>query len=86
MRWLLLIAFLSSGCAARLVTVGQVYLVQWPEGQQDVVEIHRDYGRGWTQCRGVTSNVVYTCNLNTAWWWVRVTQQPEPPAPGTRTD
>ena len=80
---LLVGAMLLTACAARVVQTGRTYLVQWPD-QADIVEIHRDYGRGFTQCRSVTSNVLYTCNLNTAWWWVRVTQTPpESPAPLT---
>lgn len=85
-RRLLLIALLSSGCAARLVTVGQTYLVQWPGQEPEVVEIHGDKGDGWVQCRNVTEEVVWTCNLNAALFFVKARMAPPPPERGQQTD
>ena len=89
---ILALVLLSAGCAARIVEVGRTYYVVWPNAEPDIVEIHKRFTDGWVQCRSVTDNVVWTCNLNTALYFVRVTQKPpeKPPiqdAPdGLRTD
>ena len=91
MRWwllgvmtLLAVALFVTGCAQPLMTVGRTYYVQWPGQMPDVVEIHGVRRDGWVQCRSVTEDVIWACNLNTAVYFVRVT--PTQPAQGTRTD
>ena len=71
---LLLVLTVTAGCAARtrLVTVGRMYLVQWPGTQGDIVEIHRTWPNGWAQCRSVADRVIWMCNLNTATFFVEV--------------
>lgn len=79
----LIVALLSAGCSSALLERGGIYYIVWPSADPDYVEIGDSLGEGWYQCASLAQpgTGIWSCNLNTAVYFVRVRPREHPPTP-----